>query len=76
MTTPPSPRPEDDSVVLAQPTVDMPAIPLTPSANIPNAEDPLTQEAQDLPSKGDKIPQDPPASWTLPFSFLLIINSI
>ena len=48
---------EDDGVVLAQPTVvDKPVVLLTPSANTP------TQEAQDLPSKGDDVPQDPPAS--------------
>ena len=55
-------NPEDDSVVLAQLAMDKPIILLTPSANTLNAEDPPTQEAQDLPSKGGKIPQDPPAS--------------
>ena len=48
---------EDDGIVLAQlAAVDKPIIILTPSANTP------TQEAQDLPSKGDEVPQDPPAS--------------
>ena len=55
-------NPEDDSVILAQLAMDKPVILLTPSTNTLNAEDPLTQEAQDLPSKGDEIPQDPPAS--------------
>lgn len=55
-------NPEDDSVILAQPTMDKPIIPLTMLANTTNAEDPPTQEAQDLPSKGDKIPQEPLAS--------------
>ena len=45
--------PKDDSVILAQP--------LTLLANPPNAKDPSTQDAQDLPPKGDEIPQDPPA---------------
>ena len=54
--------PKDDSVILAQPAVHQPIIPLTPSANLPNAEDPSTQDVQDLPPKGDKIPQDPLAS--------------
>jgi len=50
-------NPEDNGVVLAQPAaVDKPVILLTPSANT------LTQEAQDPPSKGDKVPQDPLAS--------------
>ena len=34
--------PKDDSVVLAQPIVHQPIIPLTPSANLQNAEDPST----------------------------------
>ena len=55
-------NPEDDSVVLTQPAADKLVVPLTSSAITPNAEDPPTQEAQDLPSKGDKIPQNPPAS--------------
>nr|POE66070.1 hypothetical protein CFP56_33882 [Quercus suber] len=49
--------PEDVGVVLAQPaTVDKFVVLSTPSANTP------TQEAQDLPPKGDEVPQDPPAS--------------
>ena len=56
--------PKDDSVVLAQTAMDQPTILLTPSANPPNAEDPSTQDVQDLPPKGNEIPHDPPASWT------------
>ena len=56
--------PKDDSVVLAQPTVDQLITPLNPSANPPNAEDPSTQDVQDPPSKGGKIPQYPPSSCT------------
>ena len=48
---------EDDGNVFAQlVAVDKPIVLLTSSANTP------TQEAQDLPSKGDEVPQDPPAS--------------
>ena len=54
--------PKDDSVILAQPVVDQLVIPLTPSANPPNAEDPLTQDVQNPSPKGDVIPQDPSAS--------------
>ena len=55
--TKPEANPEDDGVVLAQPTVvDKPVVLLTPSANTP------TQEAQGLPPKDDEVPQDPPAS--------------
>ena len=60
--TEPEADPKDDSVVVAQLAVDQPVIPLTPSANPPNVEDPSTQDVQDLPPKGDKIPQDPLAS--------------
>ena len=56
--------PKDDSVILAQPTVDQLVIPLNPSANPLNAEDPLTQDVQDPPSKGGEIPQHPPSSYT------------
>ena len=56
--------PKDDSVVLAQTAMDQPTILLTPSANPPNTEDPSTQDVQDLPPKGNEIPQDHPASWT------------
>ena len=50
-------NPEDDGIILAQPaTVDKLVILLTLSANTP------TREAQDLPSKGDEVLQDPPAS--------------
>ena len=55
-------NPEDDGVILAQPALDKPIVPMTPSANPPNSEDPPTEEAQDLPPKGDKISKDPPAS--------------
>ena len=55
-------NPEDNSVILTQPAVDKPVVPLTSLANPSNAKDPPTQEAQDLPSKGDEIPQDPLAS--------------
>ena len=55
-------NPKDDSVVLAQPAVDKPVVPLTPSANTLDVGDPPTQEAQGLPSKGDEILQDPPTS--------------
>ena len=68
--------PKDDSVVLAQPTVDQLVIPLNPSANPLNAEDPLTQDVQDPPSKGGKIPQYPPSSCTQIFSFKFIVNLI
>ena len=60
--TEPEADPKDDSVDVAQLAVDQPVIPLTPSANPPNVEDPSTQDVQDLPPKGDKIPQDPLAS--------------
>ena len=54
---------EDDGFVLAQPVaVDKPIVLLTPSANTSDARDSPTQEAQGLPSKGDEIPQGPPAS--------------
>ena len=36
--------PKDDSVILAQPVVDQLTIPLTPSANLQNVEDPSTQD--------------------------------
>ena len=50
-------NPEDDGFILAQlVVVDKPVVLLTLSANTP------TQEAQDLPSKGDEVPQEPPAS--------------
>ena len=50
-------NPKDDGIVLAQPTaVDKLVVLLTPSANTP------TREAQDLPPKGDEVPQDPPVS--------------
>jgi len=42
--------------------MDKPVVLLTSSANTPDAGDPPTQEAQGLPSKGDEITQDPPAS--------------
>ena len=49
-------NPEDDGFILAQlVVVDKPVVLLTLSANTP------TQEAQDLPSKGDDVTQDPPA---------------
>ena len=38
---------QDNSVILAQPTVNPPVIPLTPSANPPVADDPLFQDAPD-----------------------------
>ena len=37
-------NPKDDSVILAQPVVDQLTIPLTPSANPQNVEDPSTQD--------------------------------
>ena len=55
-------NPEDNSVILTQPAVDKPVVPLTSLANPSNAKDPPTQEAQDLPSKG----QNP----TRPFGLL------
>ena len=62
-------NPEDDGVVLAQPAVvDKPVVLLTPSANTP------TQEAQDLPSKGDNVTR-PPGLLNLVFCFL-VVNSI
>ena len=54
--------PKDDNVILTQPAVDQPIIPLTPSTNPPNAEDPHAQDVQDLPPKGDGNQQDPPTS--------------
>jgi len=36
--------PKDDNVILAQPAVDQPIIPLTPSTNPSNAEDPHAQD--------------------------------
>ena len=55
-------NPKDDGVILAHLALDKPIIPMTPSANPLNSEDPPTEEAQDLPPKGDEIPKDPPAS--------------
>ena len=55
-------NPKNDSVVLAQPAMDQPVIPLSPSTNPPNAENPHAQDVQELPPKGDENPQDPPAS--------------
>ena len=52
-------NPKDDSVVLAQPTVDPPVIPLVPSTEPLNVENPLAQDVQD---KDDKNPPDTPAS--------------
>ena len=53
---------KDDSVVLAQPAVDQPVVPLTPSANPhaenPNVEDPSTSGVQALLPKGDEKPQN------------------
>ena len=37
-------NPKDDSVILAKPVVDQLTIPLTPSANPQNVEDPSTQD--------------------------------
>ena len=52
---------KDDSVILAQPTVDQPIIPLTPSAN-PYAKDPSVPSVQALLPKGDEKPRNPLAS--------------
>ena len=56
----------DDSVVLAQPAVDQPVIPLTSSANPyaedPNVEDPSAPGVQALLPKGDEKPRNPLAS--------------
>ena len=60
---------EDDGVVLVQSAVvDKPVVLLTSSANTP------TQEAQDLPSKGDDVTR-PPGLLNLVFCFL-VVNSI
>ena len=57
---------KDDSVVLAQPTVDQPVVPLTPSANPytedPNAKDPSAPGVKALLPKGDEKPRNPLAS--------------
>lgn len=48
--------PKNDSVVLAQPAVERTATPLILSAEALDAENPSIPDAQDLPSKDDKIP--------------------
>ena len=57
---------KDDSVVLAQPAVDQPVVPLIASANPyakdPNAEDPSALGAKALLPKGDEKPRNPLAS--------------
>ena len=52
---------QDNNVILAQPTVNPPVIPLAPSANPPVADDPSSQDAPDQ-TKGDRTPQDLPTS--------------
>ena len=47
---------QDNSVILAQPTVNPPVIPLAPSTNPPVADDPSSQDAPDQ-TKGDRTPQ-------------------
>ena len=63
--------PKDDIVVLAQPIMDQPIIPLTPLVNPPNVEDLLSQDVQDPPPKGGEIPQDPSGLLNLAFLFPL-----
>ena len=55
------PNPKDDSVVLAQPTVDPSVTPFVPSTNLVNFENLFTQDIQ---NKNDKNPQDAPAFLT------------
>ena len=47
----------DDGVILAQPALNPPVIPLTPSANPSVADNPSSQDAPDQ-TKGDRTPQD------------------
>ena len=52
--------PKDDGVILAQPIVERPVTPLILSIEYPppqDAENPSIQDAQNLPSKDDKILQ-------------------
>ena len=51
---------QDDSIILAQPALN-PSVTLTLSANPPDADDFLAQDAPNLPLHGDKAPQGPPA---------------
>ena len=48
---------QDDGVILAQPALNPPVIPLTPSANPSVADNPSSQDAPDQ-TKGDRTPQD------------------
>ena len=48
---------QDDYVILAQPAVNPPVIPLTPSANPSVADNPSSQDAPDQ-TKADRTPQD------------------
>ena len=52
---------QDNGVILAQPTVNPPVIPLALSANPHVAGDPSSQDALDQ-TKGDRTPQDLSAS--------------
>ena len=53
---------QDNGIILAQPAMNPPVIPLTPLDNPLAADDPLAQDAPDLSLQGDKAPQDPPTS--------------
>ena len=53
---------KDDSVIVAQLAASPPVIPFIKSIIPLNTEDPLAQDVQDLPSKGDENPQDALAS--------------
>ena len=64
---------KDDNVILAQPAASPPIIPFIKSIVPLNTEDPLAQDVQDLPPKGDENPQDALASWTLASSFSFFI---
>jgi len=65
---------QDDRIILAQPAMNPPIVPLTPSANPAVAVNPSTQDAPDH-TKGDETPQNLPSLWTLG-SFLLLVKFI
>ena len=53
---------QGDGVILAQPAVNPPVVPLTSSDNPPAADNPLALDAPDLSLQFDEAPQDPLAS--------------